>query len=269
MDLVGWSEAAFLRIHDELSVLLGKLEFHRVELVPCSALHGDNIAARSTRMPWHGGRSLFEVLEALEAEDDLQSSAPRFVVQLVRRAAAGEDRARRYAGFVASGRLREGDAITVFPSGIGTRIARIERFEGAQDEAVAGESVSIVLEDELDVDRGSILAGAQSPRVEQSFDALLCWMADAASSPDTRYELLHTASSGPCLLQQVHHLIDIHTLSPGGSARALAPNDVARVRIRSARPLVHDLYADNRVTGSILLVDRSTGSTAAAGLIVA
>ncbi len=264
MDLVAYSEAAFAGIVDEFTQWAGDLAFASVTFVPLSALEGDNVVATSGRMPWYGGPALLPHLESVELELD-EGSAARFPVQWVIR--AGGDY-RGYAGRLAGGTLARGDDVVVLPGERSTRVAAIETFAGAIERAAAPMSVTLRLADELDVSRGDLLCRPdEAPRVVRDLEAEVCWMADGPLAPGSRYLIKHTTRQARVLVGAVHDRVDVHTLERERDPGSLALNDIGRVGLRVTKPLALDRYAENRTTGSFILIDETTNETVGAGMV--
>ena len=218
-------------------------------------------------MPWYGGTPLLEHLETVTVADARNVDDPRFPVQWVIRDHAGDYRG--YAGKLAGGVLRSGDEVLVLPSGQTTRIARIDTFDGALDEAVTGMSVTLLLEDELDISRGDIICHAdRRPQLARALDATICWMAEAPMRAGGRYAIKHATHSARVIVDDVVDRVDVHTLAPDESANELGLNDIGRVRLRTSKPMAFDPYARNRSTGSFILIDESTNDTVGAGMIL-
>ena len=245
MDLVDFRREVFEDIRNEFEGILGDVGCHAV---PLSALHGDNVTSLSERTPWFRGRTLLEHLETVNVTRDLTQSAFRFPVQLVIRP---DHQFRGYAGQIASGIVRVGDAVTAWPSARTARVKRIVTYEGDLDLAFAPMSVTLVLDDEIDVSRGDQLSGVQHPpRVGNRFQGEVVWMDERPADPGRVYVLKHTTRSVAAALN-----------------RPLALNQIGTVTVSATRALVFDRYENNRTTGSFILIDPATGFTAGAGMI--
>ncbi len=242
MDLVGFDEQVFDEVHAEFSSLMDRT----FVAIPLSALHGDNITSRSDRIPWYGGPSLLEHLETVEIITDAPDGTFRFPVQLVLRP---EQDFRGLAGRVASGAIRPGDPVTVWPTGATTTVRRIVSWDGDLDRAFAPMSVTMVLDDDLDVSRGDVLA-AGSMEVGRGIAADLVWMDERPLEPRRVYLLKHTT-------RVVTAEVD----------RQLTLNQIEHVTVTTSSPLVFDPYPQNRTTGSFILIDPATNFTAGAGMI--
>jgi sulfate adenylyltransferase large subunit len=268
MDLVGYDEEVFDTIVREFSAFARGLGGVRdIAYVPISAKLGDNVVDRSANMPWYGGTPLLAHLETVEVADARNLDDVRFPVQWVIR--DHETDYRGYAGRLAAGVLRAGDEVLVLPPGQTTRIARIDTFDGALDEAVAGMSVTLLLEDELDVSRGDMIChAATAPRLARELEASVCWMADAPLSAGARYAIKHATHGARAVVDEVVDRVDVHTLAPDAEATELGLNDIGRVRLRTSKPMAFDPYARNRATGSFILIDESSNDTVGAGMIL-
>jgi sulfate adenylyltransferase large subunit len=274
MDLVDHSQDRFDELVAEFSGFAARLENVRnISYIPMSALHGDNVVERSRHMDWYEGPVLLERLEQVEVAYDHPDDRPaRFPVQWVVRPA--EDRNgegyRGYSGQLASGALRRGDEVAVLPGGGRTRIAAIDTFDGEVDEAIAPMSLTLRLEDELDVSRGELIAHHhEAPLVARELAADVCWMADTPLRPGSRYLLKHTTRNVTAIVDLIEDVVDVHTLARVEPPSELSLNDIGRVRLRTSAPLVMDPYTSNRRTGSFILIDEAANGTVGAGMIAA
>jgi len=256
-----------------------------ISYIPISALNGDNVVERSRTMAWYDGPALLELLEQVEVAYDHPFDRPaRFPVQWVIRPGAGisvgVDRDagagaadadyRGYAGQLASGALRRGDEVAVLPSGGRTRIAAIDTYDGELDEALAPMSLTLRLEDELDISRGELICRPdEAATVARELAADVCWMTDKPLRAGGRYALKHTSRSATAIVDRIEDLVDVHTLRRSQPADELALNDIGRVHLRTNVPLAFDAYTSNRRTGSFILIDESSNETVGAGLIAA
>ena len=271
MDLVRWHEARFDEIVSDVRSFVARLDVADVAFIPMSALHGDNVVERSTRMPWYQGPPLLHHLERVHIASDRNLRDARLPVQWVVRPPTGEHREYRgYAGQLAGGVWRPGDEVVVLPSGGRSRIASIETYDGTLAEAFPPMSVTVRLVDALDVSRGDVICRANNrPTVSRDLDAMVCWMSDRPAVEGGRYIVQQATCTVGGVLRRMLHRVDVNTLHRDESVVALALNDVGRVLLRTNRPLVFDSYTRNRVTGSFILIDEATNDTVAAGLIVA
>ena len=270
MDLVDFSEARYREIEQELRDTSERLELRDVRVIPMSALRGDNVVERGDGMPWYDGPTLLEHLETVEIAGDRDLAHRRFPVQWVIRPISEEHHDYRgYGGQVAGGVWAAGDDVVVLPSGRRSRVAAVETSDAPLELAVPGMSVTIRLEDDLDVSRGDMLADpTEAPTVARELEATVCWMAEKALESRTRLVIKHTTRTVRAIVDELVSVIDIHTLEDRPSPERLELNEIARVRLRLAEPLAVDPYAENRVTGAFILIDESTNDTVGAGMIV-
>ena len=269
MDLVGWSEDRFDEIVRDFCTFASGLAVRDVAYIPISALTGDNVVDRSQAMPWYGGASLLGHLEAVDPADDRNLTDLRLPVQLVIRSDGNDFRG--YAGQVASGILRPGDAVRVLPSGVTSTVAAVETFDGPVAEAVPPQNVTVRLTDDVDVSRGDVLvaAGDDASTLTREIAADVCWFSEQPLQPGGRYALKHLTHTADAVVDAIENVVDVHTLErvapPAGAGLAL--NDIGRVRLRTRRPILADPYAVNRVTGAFILIDTATNDTVAGGMI--
>lgn len=266
MDLVGYSREVFERIAADFRALEPKMRGARLSFIPVSALEGDNVVERSARMPWYEGPPLLERLEQVEPELETAAAPFRFPVQYVIRP---QDGFRGFAGRIVSGRIETGDPVVELPSGRRTRVARIVTFDGDLDEAVAPMSVTLVLEDEIDVSRGSMLASAAAPpQFSRRMEAHTVWMSAELLDPAKTYLLRHGPQEVQARALAVRHAVDITTLAPR-PASTLGWSEIGLVLWETARPLAFDLYGEVRENGAFIVIDPQTNRTIAAGMIEA
>ncbi len=270
MDLVDYSEDIYNKIIVQFEEFSSKLYAKDIRFIPISALEGDNVVNRSNHMDWYHSAPLLNTLENLHISSDINKIDARFPVQTVLRPQKeGFIDYRGYAGRVASGIFRPGDNVTVMPSGFTSVIKSIDTIEGALKEAFAPMSVSITLKDDIDVSRGDmIVKTANQPKAVQEFDTMLCWMDNNSARPRAKYTILHTTNEQKAMIKDVMYKIDINTYNREENDKDLNMNDIARVKIRTTRPLMVDEYRDNRITGSFVLIDDVTHETVAAGMIL-
>jgi sulfate adenylyltransferase subunit 1 len=271
MDLVDYDEAVFERIDEEVSGWANKLEFTDVTFIPMSALHGDNVVERSERMPWYEGPSLLYHLEHVHIGSDRNLIDVRFPVQWVIRPMADEHHDYRgYSGQVGSGVLRPHDEVIVLPSGRHTRIQRIDSEGGrAIEEAFPPMSVTLLLEDDLDVSRGDMICRAHNhPVPTRDLDAMVCWMSDMPLRARGRYGIKHTTRNARAIVDALRYRIDVNTLHRDEEAAELGLNQIGRVHLRTSAPLLVDEYRRNRATGSFILIDEATNDTVGGGMIL-
>ncbi len=271
MDLVGYDQAVFERIRREFTDFAARLEIPDLEFVPLSALKGDNIVARSERMPWYRGLPLLELLESIHVASDRNLIDLRFPVQGVTRV---NDEARKlefrgYTGQLASGVLRAGDEVLVLPSRRRSRVARIVTYDGDLEQAFAPQSITVTLADELDVSRGDVLCHPHNqPRVARHVEAMLVWMHEEPLQEGGRYLVKHQTQTAPVTVEALRYVVDVNTLSRRVDQPQLGLNGVGRVVLAAHRPLLYDPYRKNRATGSLILIDPVTNVTVAAGMLL-
>lgn len=268
MDLVGNDQAVFERIVTDYEAVTRQLDVTDAVAIPLSALHGDNVVRRSTKLPWYTGPSLLDYLEGVSVEADVSADEPRFQVQYVIRPQQADDPDYRgYAGRIQSGVYRKGDRVRVLPSGRETAIEALEVDQHEVDVAVAPQAVVIRLRDDVDVSRGDSIVAADSPvAVTRTLEATLCWMDEEPLRAGQKFLLQHHAALVKASVATVLSKTNVATLlsAPADSAQL---NDIVRVRLKTAVPLVVDAYHQNRTTGSFILLDDQTGATLAAGMI--
>jgi sulfate adenylyltransferase subunit 1 len=273
MDLIGYDEAKFRAIEAEFSGILDQIAgdtgtpVERI-FVPVSALKGDNVVHRAdserNTMPWYHGPSLLELLEQLPSARALRAEPFRFPVQRVLRP---DHTFRGFAGQIASGTVRPGDAITVLPSRRSAKVERIVTWDGDLDEAIAPLSVTLVLDRELDISRGDLIVSSEAEAaVTHAAEAALVWMDQRPLDPKRRYLLKHASHTVPAIVAGIDHRVDLSTLAHE-SAAILNMNDIGVVNLNLLRPIAVDRYADNRVTGAFILIDSESNATVAAGMI--
>jgi sulfate adenylyltransferase large subunit len=281
MDLVDYAQERYAELQADFDGFARKLwpDAHPagargdITYVPISALYGDNVVEPSRRMAWYEGPTLLGFLETVDVAYDHPYEKPaRFPVQWVIRpgpgAGAGADGYRGYAGQLASGALARGDEVVVLPSGGETRIAAIDTYDGELEEAMAPMSLTLLLEDELDISRGELICRpAEAAMVGRELQADVCWMSESSLRPGGRYTLKHTTRTATAIVDQISDRVDVHTLERTQPAAELALNDIGRVRLRTSVPLAFDAYARNRRTGSFIVIDEASNETVGAGLI--
>ena len=271
MDLVDWDESTFDTIAREFEAFVERIDSsHEVEVtpIPISALHGDNLVNPSENLSWYAGPPLLEHLEKVDVHDHDPADA-RFPVQYVIRPHSDEHHDYRgYAGQVAGGVFKPGDDVVILPSGRTTTIAAIDTLEGELTEAFAPMSVTIRLDDEIDISRGDMIVKAgEEATVAKEIDADVCWMIDRPLSPGGKYSIKHTTRSARAIVDSIEWKLDINSLDQVSADGGLGLNEIGRVRLRLSTPLAVDPYDRNRITGSFILVDEATSATAGAGLI--
>jgi bifunctional enzyme CysN/CysC len=273
MDLVGYDKAVFERICAEFSSFATRLNIGDLTFIPISALHGDNVVERSGNMPWYDGPSLLHHLEHVHIASDRNLIDVRFPVQYVIRPHQATDPAlhdyRGYAGQVAGGVLKPGDEVLHLPSGLSTTVRGIESAGRAVPEAFPPMSVTLLLDDDVDISRGDMICRPNNrPTSAQDIEAMVCWMtADRVLGPRTRLIVKHTTRTVKAIVTDLHYRIDVNTLHRDEAAPSLGLNEIGRVRLRLTQPIFCDPYSRNRLTGALILIDESTNTTVGAATI--
>lgn len=270
MDLVGYSQEAYEKVCEQFREYAERLESIDIQFVPISALHGDNVVAKSASMPWYEGTPLLYLLENVYIRNDFNHIDARFPIQNVLRTGP-QDKPDfiGYAGQLASGVLRPGDEITALPSGSNCRILRLHGPSGELRQAYYPMSVVVELDRELPLHRGDMLARPNNlPTAANQFDAILCWLGDSPCGDSRAYLLRQTTNEVDCVIHTVHYKLNIRTLHREPSSTPMGMNDLARVTIKTNSPLLFDSYRRNRMTGSMILVDPKSNATIAAGMIL-
>ena len=270
MDLVEYKQETYEDIIAQFEEFSSKLMIKDVRFIPISALFGDNVVNRSKHMDWYQGAPLLHELETLHISSDINKIDTRFPVQTVLRPQReGFIDYRGYAGRLASGILRKGDEVSVLPSGFTSGIKSIHAGDKEIEEAFAPMSIAVTLEDDIDISRGDMLVKKNNqPEPSQDIDAMICWLNNDAAKPRAKYTLMHTSNEQKALIKEVVYKIDINTYDRNNEDKDLKMNDIGRVKIRTTKPLMKDDYRENRITGSIILIDESTNETVAAGMII-
>jgi sulfate adenylyltransferase subunit 1 len=270
MDLVDYDEVVYERIQKEYKDFAAKLDVKDIRFIPISALNGDNVVNPSENMPWYQGSTLLYTLETIHIASDYNHIDCRFPVQTVIRPKKDEYHDYRgYAGRVAGGVFKKGDEVVALPSGFSSRIKGIHTMGGEVQEAFAPMSVSITLEDEIDITRGDMIVRKNNqPDVSQELDVMLCWFNNNGLQPKRKYTLMHANNEVKAMVKHVQYKLDINTLHRNEEDKNVGMNDIIRVSLRTTKPLMKDSYRKNRFTGSIILIDESTNETVAAGMVI-
>jgi bifunctional enzyme CysN/CysC len=274
MDLVDYDQATFERIKDEFTSFATKLSVADLSFIPMSALHGDNVVERSLNMDWYDGPSLLHHLENLHIASDRNLIDVRFPVQYVIRPQMSTDHEfhdyRGYAGQIAGGVLKPGDEVMHLPSGLTTRIRRIDTADGPVDTAYPPMSVTLLLEDDIDISRGDMICRPHNrPQVTQDVEAMVCWMSEERKlSPRTKLVMKQTTRTARAMVKELHYRLDVNTLHRHEDAEALELNEIGRIALRVTQPIFADDYGRNRVTGGFILIDEATNATVGAGMIM-
>ncbi len=269
MDLADYSEEAYQKVVRQYKDFASKLDVRDIRFIPISALHGDNVVNRSKNMDWYQGETLLHTLETIHIGSDHNHIDCRLPVQTVIRPHNNKYHDYRgYAGRIAGGVFKPGDDVVVLPSGFSSRIKEIHCFEESYEEAFSPMSVSVTLEDDIDISRGDMLVRPNNqPKMLQDIDVMLCWFNNNGPMPRSKYTIRHTSNEARCMVTEILYKVNINTLHRMEDDKNIGMNDIARVRLRTTKPLMVDDYSDNRITGSIILIDEATNETVAAGMI--
>ncbi len=267
MDLAGYSEQVFEQIKTEYESIAAQLALKNVYYIPISALNGANIVDASADMPWYQGETLLGYLEQVSLPDVAEAAHPRFPVQyVIRPQTDAYHDYRGYAGKVIGGVYRKGDAVTVLPSGTGSRILRIEAAGSEIPEAYPQQSVVLHLEDDIDISRGDVIVRTDDlPEVSRELDVLVCWMDHKPLAPGNRYLIQVHSRAVPAIVQEILYKVDVNTLEKSGAEKA-ALNEIAGVKIKTASPVVFDPYKKLRANGGMIFIDETSNVTVGAGL---
>ena len=270
MDLVDYKEEAFTKIVSDYEDFASKLDVNDIRFIPISALHGDNVVERSDKMDWYDGSTLLYSLETIHIGSDQNHIDARFPVQTVIRPHSDEYHDYRgYAGRVAGGIFRPGDEVIVQPSGFKSKIRSVDTLDGPIEQAFPPMSVTLTLEDDIDVSRGDMIVRENNPpRISQDLEVMLCWLNESPMRTGGKYVLRHTSSECRAMIKEVVYKMNISDLTRNMEDKTAGMNDIVKVHLRTTKPIINDPYRRNRQTGSIILVDETTNETVAAGMIV-
>jgi len=270
MDLVDFNQERYEEIKESLENFVSKLNVKDVQFIPMSALNGDNVVERSDKMSWFEGSTLMYYLENVHIGSDYNLIDARFPVQHVIRPNTDEYHDYRgYAGRVAGGIFKKGDEVMLLPSGFKSKIAKIDTFDGELEQAFPPQSVTILLEDDLDLSRGDMIVRENNqPEVTQDLELMICWFdAQKPLQPRGKYTIRHTTQEVRCIIKEIRYKLDINTLHRDQENTTINANDIARVVVRTTKPLFVDGYEKNRITGSVIIVDEGTNGTVGAGMV--
>jgi len=271
MDLVEFKEETFNTIKKDYEAFAAKLDPIDVKFIPISALRGDNVVNASSNMPWYKGATLLNLLESIEITNDQNLKDARFPVQYVIRPMNNEYHDYRgYAGRIAGGVFKKGDAVTVMPSGFTSKIKSIDNGDGGSlDEAFAPMSVTLTLEDEIDISRGDMIVKSDNKaEATQDVEVMICWLTEKPLQANGKYALKHSSKDVRAVVKDIQYKVNINTLEKVEGDKAIGLNDIAKISLRTTAPLAIDKYNKNRYTGSIILIDEATNVTVGAGMIV-
>lgn len=266
MDLVDYSQSRFLDVKEELEAYTSDFNAKQILYVPMSALSGENVVEKSKKMPWYEGEGLLKILEGIDLDDQyLLAEKFRFPVQYVNRP---NSQFRGYSGQVLSGEISKGDSVIVLPSGLKTKIKTIVTYDGDKDQVSSPESVTLTLEDEIDISRGDVIVKEnESALMASDFEVHLCWMDSKTLEKGRKFVLKQSASEVKAIVKDIIHLINVDDLEEK-SVNQLVLNDLAKVKIKTQKPILFDSYYENHLTGSFILIDELSNQTVAAGMIL-
>ena len=268
MDMVDYSEARFNEICAEYRAFATQLNLHDITCIPLSALIGDMVVERGEELNWYQGATLLEKLESVVIDHDVNTTDFRYPVQWVCRPQTEEYHDfRGFMGRIEAGEVAVGDEITVLPSGRTSKVKEIVTYDGKLKRAYAPQSVTLTLEDEIDISRGDMFVSSNAlPQVAKEFEAMLCWLSETPLDKHRKYLVKHTTRTAKCLFSSIDYRVDVNTLEHHSVDR-LNMNDIARVAMKVQQPLVFDSYVTDRATGSFIVIDEATNNTVAAGMI--
>ncbi len=270
MDLVDYKQEVYETIKEDFERFASKLDVHDISFIPISALKGDNVVERSANMPWYEGSTLLYYLENVHIGSDHNFIDTRFPVQYVVRPYNDDYHDYRgYAGRVAGGVMKKGDRVMLLPSGFTSTIAKIDTADGEIEEAFPPMSVTLLLNDDLDLSRGDMIVRENNhPEVTQDLDLMVCWFNDKPLQQRGKYAIQHTTQNVRCLVKDIQYKMDVNTLHRNLEDKSVGMNDIARITIRTTKPLFVDAYRKNRITGSVILIDEGTNETVGAGMVI-
>ncbi len=270
MDLVDFSEEAYEAVKNRFMEFAPKLDIRDIDFIPISALKGDNVVERSENMDWYKGGTLMHLLENVYIAGDQNHIDARFPVQYVIRPQSEEyPDYRGYAGRIDGGIFRIGDKITILPSGFESKIKSIDTLNESLESAFAPQSVTMTIEDDIDISRGDMIVKSNNlPETSQDITAMISWFGDRPLQVRGKYALKHTTNDVRCMIQEIKFKMDINTLERDFEDKSVKMNDIARVQLRTTKPIFFDSYRRNRNTGSFILIEEGTNATVGAGMII-
>jgi sulfate adenylyltransferase subunit 1 len=274
MDLVDYDQAVFDKIRADYLAFANEIGFAQsrdIQFVPLSALNGDMLVDRGDAMPWYSGPTMLDILESAPPAHTEKNEAFRFPVQFVCRPHASDDPElhdfRGFMGRIESGKIAVGDAVTVLPSGLSSKVKAIMIGDQSLQSAITEQSVTLLLEDEIDTSRGDMIVKSdQMPEPVKQIDAMVCWLSETPLSPARTYIIRHTTRESKAKVGEIAYKVDVNTLEQLPT-QGLAMNDIARISFRLAQPIMADPYSENRATGAFIVIDESTNNTVGAGMI--
>lgn len=270
MDLVEYDQAVYEKIKADFEEFSAKLDVPDIHYIPISALMGDNVVDKSEKMPWYNGSTLLYTLENVHISSDFNLVDSRLPVQRVIRPLSEEYHDfRGYAGRIEGGVFKPGDEVIALPSGFTSTVKSIETMEGPLEEAFPPMSVTLTLEDDIDISRGDMIAKVNNqPKTGQDIELMICWLNDKKLQVGGKYALKHTTKDVRCVVKDVRYKVNINTLHRIEDDLTIGLNDIGRILIRTTSPLFYDSYRKNRTTGSLILIDEFTNETVGAGMII-
>ncbi|TAK30240.1 MAG: GTP-binding protein [Saprospiraceae bacterium] len=270
MDLVGYAQEVYDTIREDFRLFASKLDVSDVTFIPISALNGDNVVDRSEKMDWYEGSTLLYYLENVHIGSDHNFIDCRFPVQFVVRPNndAFHDY-RGYAGRIAGGVMKKGDEVMVLPSGFTSTIAKIDTYDGEVEEIFPPMSATILLTGDIDISRGDMIVRENNqPKITQDLELMVCWFNERPIQPRGKYVIMHTTQTARCMVMDIQYKMDVNTLHRNQEDKTVGLNDIARLTIRTTKPLFADPYRKNRITGSVILIDEGTNETVGAGMVI-
>jgi len=270
MDMVNFSEEVFLNIRTGIEKLVSNLQIEDIHYIPISAKYGDNVVTQSENMKWHNGKTFLSLIETIEIRKHKNTVNARFPVQTIIRPNTLEYHDYRgYAGRVAGGTFRPGDEVTVLPSMLKSKIKSIDILNKSLAEIHSGDSVSISLEDQIDISRGDMLvSSADIPSLSQEINLMICWFNEKPLRIGGRYLIRLNTNEAGCVIKSVNYRMNINNLERDFENISVNMNDIANISIRTSKPMFFDSYKKNNITGSIIFIDEGTKETVAAGMIM-
>lgn len=270
MDMINWEESVYTNIKNELALLVDKLNITDSHFIPISAKYGDNVVDKSEKMNWYHGKTFLTLIESIEIRKNKNPDIKRFPVQTIIRPNTSEFHDYRgYAGRVAGGVFRPGDEVTVLPSLLKSKIKSIDVMGKTLSETIAGDSVTILLEDQIDISRGDMLVSSDDlPVISQDINLMICWFNERPMKIGGRYLIKINSNEAGCIVKSVNYRMNINNLENDFENRTINMNDIASITIKTSKPMFFDSYKKNNITGSMIFIDEGTNETVAAGMIV-
>ncbi len=270
MDLVEYKEEVFKEIQQQVVPFKEQMNIGDVRFIPISALKGDNVVDRSESMDWYSGPTLLETLETIDIRSDADFKNRRFPVQYVIRPQREEFHDYRgYAGRIAGGVWKPGEKVAVLPNGIETTLEAIDTMTGELETAFPPQSVTFRLANDIDISRGDMIVPVdQKPKISQTVDLMVCWLGEKPMVLGGKYVIRHTTSELRGIIRAMEFKVNINNLTENKEDKSLALNEIAKITIKTSKPIFYDSYKDNHITGSIIIIDEATNNTVGAGMII-